>query len=497
MATTEIAAPRRRHAVTALILTLCVFATAALVYGGLHYGGVLGARDEIARSERDSEGSETPDVITFEQGKWKAAGLRTEPAVSAPLLETLSRPGRVVMKRMATLSPMVEGIIADVRVNIGQNVKAGDELLVLDSKELGQAKLDLAKARLGLTIAAAQHDWVQSVNKNTTELLQAMAQNTSIADIDKRFAGRPIGDWRQQLVTAYSRRGRTETQLRSLEKLQGQGAVGEAALRAARGEYETAEAAFQAQREEIAFQNQQQLRSTAQKLREAEGQVNVAETYLLMVGYRKDEIAAMDPLKDGARVGHYPLRAPFDGTILPPPPHLGERASPQAPVLKLADLSQVWVQADVTESDLPVVNGLSGKKITFSGPGLAGMREAKVFHVGDVVDDSTRTIALRALAANADRRLRPGMFVQVQLHHGPDDAVVQLPSSAILRHAGETFVFVPRDDEKFEKVVVRLGRANADHVEIVAGVAAGQPVVVEGGFALKTEMLRASLNPEQ
>jgi multidrug efflux pump subunit AcrA (membrane-fusion protein) len=105
-------------------------------------------------------------------------------------------------------------------------------------------------------------------------------------------------------------------------------------------------------------------------------------------------------------------------------------------------------------------------------------------------------IALRALADNRDRRLKPGMFVQVQIRHGPPEPVVQVPNSAILRHAGETFVFIAKGDDKFGKVEVRLGRATADRVEIVAGVEAGQPVVVEGGFALKTEMLRSTLTAE-
>jgi RND family efflux transporter MFP subunit len=493
MATSSLSLPRQRLAVPGFFALGGAALGAAVLYGTLYLAGLVGAAPAADGQRGDATPADDPDVVTFEASKWEAAGLRVEPARYRPLLETLRRPGRINLKKVAQLAPMVDGIIRDVRVNVGQNVKAGDVLLILDSKELGQAKLELARARLSLALATTHHDWVDAVNKNTAELLQAMAQGVSIPDIEKRFTGRPIGDWRQQLITAYSRRTRSKANLQALEKLEIQGATSITALRTAQGEYETAEATFQAQREEIHFQNQHQLRTADHKLREAQGQVGVAETALLMLGYPHAEVSAMNPIAEGATIGYYPLRAPFDGTVLARPSQLGERAGPQATVVQIADLTQVWVQADLTESDLPAVRALHGKQIAFHGPGLDQPMHAEVTRVGDLVDHSTRTIPLVSLGDNSERLLKPGMFVEVELRHGPDAPVVQVPASAIVRHAGATFVFVPRGDDTFAKVDVKLGRATADAVEIIGGLERGQRIVVAGGFALKTEMLRATL----
>src|SRR5262249_45346523 len=139
---------------------------------------------------------------------------------------------------------------------------------------------------------------------------------------------------------------------------------------------------------------------------------------------------------------------------------------------------------------------LHGKTLTFRGPGMEKPLQAEIHYIGSVVDKTSRTIDVDAILDNPDHRLKPGMFVDVELRFGPDTPVVYLPTSAIQRHAGETFVFVPKGEEQFERINVQLGRSTPRHVEIVEGIAAGQPVVVEGGFALKTEMLRATLSPE-
>jgi membrane fusion protein, heavy metal efflux system len=442
--------------------------------------------------------TEDAGLVKLPLSKWKAAGLKIEPVVQAPLTESVWRTGKVALdeQRVAHLSPLVEGIVRAVHTRIGQDVKAGDLLVVLDSKELGQAKLELAKARLANASAKAQYEWTLTVNKNTAELLRDMAGSPSVAAIEARFRGRPIGDWREKLITAYSRRLQKKGHLDAQLRIQGEGAASPATVRLATADLEAAEASYQGLREEIFFQNQQQLRAADQKLREAQTQVSVSATQLLMMGYRRDEVEAMDPVAEGAQISHYPIRAPFSGTILALQATLAERVSPLNPVLQLGDLSQVWVQADIPEADLPIVRGLKGKKVAFKGLGLPGVLSAQVFHVGDQVDKATRTVPLLGIAGNRERLLRAGMFVDVQIEYGPSAAVVQVPATALQRYGGETFVFVPLERDEFRKVQVKLGRSNSHAVEIVEGLRAGEPVVAEGGFALKFEMLRGQLSGE-
>ena len=114
---------------------------------------------------------------------------------------------------------------------------------------------------------------------------------------------------------------------------------------------------------------------------------------------------------------------------------------------------------------------------------------ADIFSLGDLVDDDTRAARLLATADNSDRLLKPGMFVEIELTSGTDADTLQLPASAIQRHAGATFVFVSDGASRFQRRNVVLGRATPQWVEIDAGLTEGESVVVHGGFALKSEML--------
>jgi RND family efflux transporter MFP subunit len=115
--------------------------------------------------------------------------------------------------------------------------------------------------------------------------------------------------------------------------------------------------------------------------------------------------------------------------------------------------------------------------------------QAKVFYTGDVVDEASRTIALRAVADNPHGYLKPGMFVSVEVAGGSAGDVVQVPVHAVFSHGDSQFVFVHVDGDQFARRDVVLGRRNQDAVEIVSGLQPGEIVVVEGGFAIKSRML--------
>lgn len=473
-----------------------VLAGIAGIYGlWWHYHGAPESQPAVAVSKGEALGDGEAGLVRLPESSWPAAGIQIKPAAYGSFQNVIWRTGKISLNedRVAHLSPMVEGIVSAVRVRIGQEVKAGDVLAVLNSKEVGQAKLELARSRLALAASKAQHDWVLTIQQNTEELLKALAQNTPITDIEKRFQGRAIGDWRQQLLSAYSRRERSKVQLDSIQMAAAEGAIPLGTARAMRSEFETAEAAYQALREEIHFQNQHNLRTSEQKLRDAQAQVLLSSAHLLMMGFNRQEIEAMDPLREGPAISSYSIRAPFDGTILARDATLAERVSPQDKVFTLGDLSKVWIQADVPEADLELVLSWPGKKLLFHLPGQEANVQADLFHVGDQVDKNTRTIPLLAVAPNPARSLKPGMFIEVRLCREYSGPVVQVPASALQRYANQTFVFVHKGQDEFVRVDVTVGKTSAGQAEIVKGLAAGQPVVTDGGFALKSEMLRSML----
>ena len=114
---------------------------------------------------------------------------------------------------------------------------------------------------------------------------------------------------------------------------------------------------------------------------------------------------------------------------------------------------------------------------------------AKVFYTGDIVNPDTRTISMRAVADNAGGLLKPGMFVTVDLPGAMKTSVLQVPRSAVFEHCCVPFVFVHGGGYAFERRDITRGRSAATTVEVLAGISAGEPVVISGRFALKSRLL--------
>ncbi|MFO0879578.1 MAG: efflux RND transporter periplasmic adaptor subunit [Gemmataceae bacterium] len=483
-----------------LLLALVLMGIGAgLCYGTLRStGGLFHPEPSPSDRAKSTSEPEPPAVVKMPPERWASAGIRLAKPGYSPFHQAVWRSGRLALDeaRIAHIAPPIEGLVREVKVRLGQDVKAGDVLAIVDSREVGQAKLDLVKTRLATTFARAQHTWTQGTSRTALEMVKAMISGARIADIEKQFRDRPIGDLRQQLMTAYSRRLQTRSHYDAVKQADAQGALPSATVVRLRADYEAAEAAFGALSEEVGFQAGQQIRSSEQKLREAETAEALSKAGLMMLGFSAKEVEDMNPLTEGARVSHYPVRAPFSGTVIEQHAVLSERVGPQHQMFQLADLSRLWLKADVPQSDLSLVKDLAGGAVTFRmsednrpSSGSAESLRAEVFYVGDIVDKDTRTLPLTASVANPRRQLKAGAFVEVELQQTSEPAL-QVPEVAIQRQGTQTFVFVHLGGEEFRRVDVKLGRTSGGIAEIVEGLEQNQQVVVAGGFILKSEMLK-------
>jgi len=117
--------------------------------------------------------------------------------------------------------------------------------------------------------------------------------------------------------------------------------------------------------------------------------------------------------------------------------------------------------------------------------------ETEVSFVAPQIGAETRTGLARLIVDNETSRLMPGAFVTVELEDGQAGRLLRAPASAVQTLNGESVIFVPEDDG-FEPRPVRLGRRGADFVEIVSGLQEGDPIVVTGAFALKSELQKGA-----
>jgi cobalt-zinc-cadmium efflux system membrane fusion protein len=149
----------------------------------------------------------------------------------------------------------------------------------------------------------------------------------------------------------------------------------------------------------------------------------------------------------------------------------------------IADLSTMWVVADVYEPDVPKVRLGQGVAVTL--PCCPTERyEGRIVNISDAVDKETRTLKVRAVVPNRGRALKAEMFVKVAIVTGAT-RVLALPQGAIHQEGGQTFVLVERGKDDYERRSVKLGPELDGSVEVLDGVIPRDRVVSAGGILLK------------
>lgn len=165
----------------------------------------------------------------------------------------------------------------------------------------------------------------------------------------------------------------------------------------------------------------------------------------------------------------------------------GMYAKPGMDLYKIANLSTVWVHADIYEVDMPWIRAGQPATVSFRNAPDEGFR-GKVLFLYPEVSRDTRTLKICVEVPNRDRRLRPGMYADVVVQGPPVRGAVVVPQSAVIRSGERNVAFVALGEGRFEPREVELGVKGADdRIQIVRGVAAGENVVTQAQFMLDSE----------
>ena len=182
------------------------------------------------------------------------------------------------------------------------------------------------------------------------------------------------------------------------------------------------------------------------------------------------------------------IPAPIGGIVIAVATAPGEVAEAGKELFTIADLSTVWVQAEVYEKDLGQIRTgqmASVRVDTYSDRQFTG----KVTYIGDILDPKTRTVKVRCEVPNAQALLKLDMFAMVGLPTVSGRQDLAIAESAIQQLNGKPIVFVRRSEETFEARPVVLGLKARGLVEIVSGVSQGELVATQGAFHLKSVLL--------
>jgi cobalt-zinc-cadmium efflux system membrane fusion protein len=213
---------------------------------------------------------------------------------------------------------------------------------------------------------------------------------------------------------------------------------------------------------------------------QAQGSVKHAEATLRQALRRLD---LLDIKKDefGQKIV---LRAPIPGKVLEVNVAPGEfRNDPNTPLMTIADLSTVWVTADVPESSIRFIQ--QGERIEIELTAYPGeLFPGRVTQIADLVDPQTRTIKVRGELDNRGGRLRPEMYGQIR-HIDSVRPTPCVPLAAVVHVQGQSVVFVQSAEGVYQQREIALGERLGDLLPVTSGLKAGEKVVVDGALLLK------------
>lgn len=189
------------------------------------------------------------------------------------------------------------------------------------------------------------------------------------------------------------------------------------------------------------------------------------------------------------------LKSPIDGVVMERKRTVGELIGRETEIYTISDPADLWLLAEIKERDLGLVR--AGQDAVFTVLAYPGEAfHGKIVLVGNRVEPGTRTLEVRIAVDNSDGRLKPGMFADVEIATTAVRDVLVISDQALQTMDNAKVVFVALDAHRFEKRVVRTGLEQRGRVQILAGVAAGERVVTEGSFILKSELLKGELGEE-
>ncbi len=186
--------------------------------------------------------------------------------------------------------------------------------------------------------------------------------------------------------------------------------------------------------------------------------------------------------------------SPQDGVVSRFPVRDGMFVKPSQDVMTLADLSSVWLLAEVFERQAEWVEVGQPAEVRLSYiPGRVW--KGKVEYIYPTLDAKTRTLKVRLRFDNPDEKLKPNMYANVRIFGGAKEDTIVIPLEALIRTGREERVIIALGDGRFKARIVKAGIESGEFVEILEGLDAGETVVTSGQFLIDSEAsMRASLN---
>jgi len=191
-------------------------------------------------------------------------------------------------------------------------------------------------------------------------------------------------------------------------------------------------------------------------------------------------------LSDGTSSDRVTVTAPRSGVVIETTSATGEFSKSldaSNPLLTIADLSGVWVVGSSYEKDFEAISPGASVVVTTEAYPSQTWR-SQIAYISDVVDPNTRTVKVRVVLKNPDRKLKPEMFAAIHVSRPPLRVAV-VPASALLHQGDQTFVIVQKAKDSFEKRDVQVEKTGPQEVLLRSGLQPGDVVVTMGAELIR------------
>jgi HlyD family secretion protein len=412
-----------------------------------------------------------------------AAPVQVAPVETGDIAVIYPYTGDIQAANSVNVMPVTAGRVESVLVKVGDELKAGDPIAIVESKiyaaQLRQAKAGLELAELGLTKMeeGARPEQIAAAQAAVQFARNALNDLTNVSDEERTAAVAALAQTEAVLRLAQA----------EYDKIAWAGQVGmmpqALQLEQATIAYEAAKAAYELQTNPSDLQ----LAPLMAQLAQAELALALAKRPFTQTDYEmaRAQIELAEAAVDMASIqmDEATIRAPFDGVVAELYITEGSMAAPQAPAALFVS-KEVEVAFNVEESRISQVR--EGQNAALQVTAYPGQDfPAVVTSVAPIADKESRTFLVKATPIDEDHLLRSGMYADLSLLVEEKQATLLVPLAAVTEVDGQETVYVVNGVDSVEQRAVTTGLSDGERVEILSGLSAGQKVVIAGHAGLQ------------
>jgi len=387
-------------------------------------------------------------------------------------------------EKVVHIVPRLDGVVRKVLKDLGDRVENGELLAVLESRELADVKISYLSALKKLTLSLKDLEREKLVYKNTLTMLRLLEQHSDLEEIEHHLNNLVIGESRKLIIPAYSKFKLADSVYQREKKLNEKGITSESEYLLAFKDYKSAEAEYLALREKISYDGGWAIRQKQRTVEMDQLELQITNQKLQTLGLSITQIQLLET-QENPMFTQYELRSTLSGLVVKRHLTTGEAVKKDDNIFVLADFSDVWVNVAIPSSSIKAVK--LGQKVRVINKSMEIEETGRLTYLSSIIDEKNRTVTGRVVIPNRKNLWRPGTFVDIELILEERSVSIAIKPEAIQSLRDWLVVFVKQGNQ-FEGRPIELGISNANWVEVLNGLSAGEEYAVRNSFTIKAEI---------